>query len=540
MHRSLAGFAASLGLAAAAAGCAGGGGSRTPAGAAASTPGAGRPSLVVVIVIDQFRADYLERFGAQLTGGFRRLLGGGTVFTDAHQDHAIPETAPGHAAVLSGRFPRGTRIIANVTGVQDTMAILGADGPGASPHRFVGTTLVDWLAARDRSTRVLSVSRKDAGAILTVGRSKQHVYWYDARAGGAFTTSSWYRDTLPEWVRSFNARGEPARYVGRSWTPLLPESEYPEPDSVDVESVGVSYMFPHVLPSDTAQALAWLIGWPWMDDLTISFALHGLESLALGRGRTPELLVVSLSTTDAIGHRFGPDSREVHDQVLRLDRLLGRFLDSLFVLRDPATVAIALTADHGVGSLPELMARGKVPGAHRVSLEGPVAAARQRMHEAGVDSTAILFDMGILLLGREAFARTKLSADELVQGFANDIRGFPGVLRVDAPRDLESAPDSDYVARRWNHMLPRGSPAELVVTLQPHHAWLTLPNARHDSPHDYDTHVPLILYGPWFRPGRHERFVRVVDLAPTLARVLGVRPAEAIDGVVLDDALARP
>ena len=537
-RRPLAGFVASLGLLAAAAGCAGGGASRTPATAAGSTLRTARPSLVVVIVIDQFRADYLDRFGAQLTGGFRRLQSEGTVFTDAHQDHAIPETAPGHAAILSGRFPRSTRIIANVTGVQDTLAIIGAKGYGASPHRFVGTTLVDWVTARERTARVLSVSRKDAGAILTVGRSKQHVYWYDP--SGRFTTSSWYRDTLPEWVRRFNARGEPARNVGRTWTPLLPESEYPEPDSVDVESVGVSYMFPHVLPDDTAQALAWLVGWPWMDDLTISFALHGLEALALGRGGAPEMLVVSLSTTDAIGHRFGPDSREVHDQVLRLDRLLGRFLDSLFVLRDPATVAIALTADHGVGSLPELMARGKVPGAHRVSLEGPLSVAKQRMREAGVDSTAILFDMGILLLRRAAFASAKLSADELVSRVAEDMRDFPGVLRVDAARDLERAPASDYVARRWNHMLPRGSPAELVVTLEPHHAWLTLPNARHDSPHDYDTHVPLILHGPWFTPGRHERFVRVVDLAPTLARVLGVRPSEPIDGVVLDEALARP
>ena len=534
VRRLLAGFVASIAVVAS--GCAGAGG--IPPGAAGSTPGAARPSLVVVIVIDQFRADYLERFEPQLTGGFRRLLGEGAVYANAHQDHALPETAPGHATILSGRFPRSTRIIANVTGVQDSLALIGSANAGGSPHRFVGTTLVDWLTARDRGTRVLSVSRKDAGAILPIGRAKQHVYWYDE--SGTFTTSGWYRDTLPSWVQRFNQRREPSDYVGRAWTLLLPEHEYPEPDSVDVESVGVSFTFPHVLPADTAQALRYLIGWPWMDDLTISFALHGLEALSLGRGRTPEMLVVSLSTTDAIGHRFGPDSREVHDQVLRLDRLLGRFLDSLFVLRDPATVAIALTADHGVGSFPELMARGRAPGAHRVSLNGPVDAARRRMHAAGVDTTAILFDLGILLLAREPFARSKLAPDEVVETVARDMRAAAGVLRVDRVRDLDRATSADAIARRWRHMLPRGSPAELVVTLERHHAWLTLPNARHDSPHDYDTHVPLILHGPWFEPGHHERFVRIVDLAPTLARVLGVRPTETIDGTVLEEAIGRP
>ena len=536
-RRTLSRFCLTLGFVAAATACAGT--AREPAVAGASTPGAGRPSLVVVVVIDQFRADYLERFGAQLTGGLARLLGQGAVYTNAHQDHALPETAPGHATVLSGRFPRGTRILANAAGVQDTLTLVGVPGLGASPRRFAGTTLVDWMTGRQRDARVLSVSRKDAGAILPVGRSKQHVYWYDD--SGVFTTSNWYRDTLPAWVHRFNARREPHRYIGRSWTLLLPEHAYPEPDSVNVESVGVSYTFPHVLPADTARALAWLVGWPWMDDVTLSFALHGLEALGLGRSvdRT-EMLVVSLSTTDAVGHRFGPDSREVHDQVLRLDRLLGRFLDSLYLLRDPATVALALTADHGVGSLPELMARGRVPGAHRVSLEAPVVAARERMKAAGVDSTAMGFDLGILLLRREAFTRSKLTADALVRAVAEDLRGFPGVMRVDAVRELERAPPSDHIARRWTNMLPRGLPAELVVTLEPHHAWLTLPNARHDSPHDYDTHVPLILHGPWFRPGRYDRFVRIVDLAPTLARVVGVRPSEPVDGMVLDDALARP
>lgn len=523
-------------LIAAAAGCAsprsGAGGDPAP-GAAAGEPGGDRPDLLVVVIIDQFRADYLERFGSQLTHGLARLLKEGAVFTDAHHDHAIPETAPGHATLLSGRFPRSTWIISNAVGVDDPrMPLVQGKGPGASPHRFAGTTLVDWMLARDSASRILSVSRKDAGAILPVGHARQDVYWYDPT--GLFTTSRWYRTSLPGWVREFNARGEPYAYVGREWELLLPEEAYPEPDSVDIESVGVSYTFPHRLPPDSARTAAWLIAWPWMDDVTVSFALHGLQALDLGRGGPPDLLVISLSASDAIGHRFGPDSREVHDQVLRLDRLLGRFLDSLFVLRDPSTVAVAFIADHGIGSFPELAVRRGVTDARRVGIGAPLSAVRQRLREAGVDTLAIDAGQGLVFLQPKPFEGAPLSPAELARELATRVRSVPGVMRVDEVSSLERAPESDAIARRWRNLLPPGVPVEQVITLEPHSVWDGVSNARHDSPHDYDTHVPLILHGRWFRPGRDDAFVRTVDLAPTLAQVLGVRPSAPIDGVTLD------
>ncbi len=532
-------FVASVTTILALAACAGCGGMRGAGAAGGDRAGAGadRPALAVVIVLDQFRADYFERFRHQLDGGLDRLLDEGAVFTNAHQDHAIPETSPGHATTLSGRFPRSTWIISNATNVYDPDAsLVDAIGPGASPTRFVGSTLVDWLFARDEHTRILSVSRKDVGAIFPVGRStRPHVFWYAEPA--TFTTSRWYRDTLPSWVGAFNARGEPYRRAGEAWTLLLPDTAYPEPDTVDVESSGTLFTFPHVLPADSAEAARWIIAWPWMDDLTLSFALEGVRALELGTRGAPDLLIISLSASDAIGHRFGPDSREQHDQVLRLDRAIGRFLDSLFTLRDPSRIAIALTADHGVGSFPELLARGRVPDARRVDLDWALANARARLHDAGIDTLAVEFDRGVVFLNRRAFDRTRLSPDSLLGNFAAAARAVPGVLRVDAVAALARAGDDDDVARRWRHLLPDEAQAELVVTLEPHNVWMTVPNARHDSPFDYDTHVPLIFHGPWFRAGAYEDFVRIVDLAPTLARVLGVRPTEKLDGVVLERAI---
>ncbi|MGH7700399.1 MAG: alkaline phosphatase family protein, partial [Gemmatimonadales bacterium] len=286
-----------------------------------------KPRLVVMITVDQLRPDYLARWRGEFTGGLARLLGQGAVFTDAYQDHAITETAPGHSTVLSGRWPAHTGIASNAAGVLDSTApLIGVAGPGASPHRFRGTALFDWLQAADARARALSVSRKDRGAILPVGRAREHVYWYQ---GGFFTTSAYYRDSLPRWVRAFNGRRIPFKAAGTAWTTLLPDSLYPEPDDQPWENRGQGNTFPHALPADSAAAAWTFAGTPAMDSLTLAFALAGVEALELGRRGATDLVAISLSATDAVGHTFGPHSREVHDMVLRLDRYLGWFLDRL-------------------------------------------------------------------------------------------------------------------------------------------------------------------------------------------------------------------
>src|SRR2546425_1799801 len=304
-----------------------------------------RPKLVVVITVDQLRADYLVRWRPQLTGGFFTLLADGAVFTNAFQDHGVTETAPGHSTVLSGRWPAHTGIIRNIEGVQDsTTPLLGVLGPGASPRRFRGTALFDWLKAADPTSRALSVSRKDRGAILTIGRAKAQVYWYQS---GLFTTSRYYQDTLPIWVQTFNAFRVPQEAAGAKWTLLRPDSVYSEPDSEPWENGGRGVAFPHALPADSAGAAAAFPGLPQMDPLTLAFTLAGLEALRLGRRGPTDLLAVSLSTTDAIGHAFGPDSREIHDQILRLDGYLQWFLQRLFDRVGRQNAGVVPTPDHG-------------------------------------------------------------------------------------------------------------------------------------------------------------------------------------------------
>jgi len=501
-----------------------------------------RPKLVVVITVDQLRPDYFTRWKSQLTGGLAQLANEGAFFTEAYQDHAITETAPGHSTILSGMWPAHTGIIRNSEGVQDSLApLLRTTGPGASPRRFRGTTLVDWLKASDPTTRALSVSRKDRGAILPLGRAKEQVYWYQS---GLFTTSRYYADTLPSWVQAFNARRLPFKAASTTWTLLLPDSLYKEPDNEPWENGGNDIAFPHRLPADSIQASLAIAGVPAMDSLTLLFALDGFEALRLGRKGT-DLLAVSLSTTDAVGHAYGPDSREIHDQVLRLDRYLGWFLKRLTDRVGRDNVVVVLTADHGVTSYPE-RTRAKTGGAaYRVLLDTMITAVNRdldRVAGAGAPPRAWLdFDTGMLFLrdnGRLAALGVK--TDSVLDALVARIVRVPGVARVIKPADLGRADTaSDPVARRWIHQLPPDAGVVLTVTLQPGSVWdiPNLPIAMHGQPSDDDSHVPIIFWGRGVRRGAFAGRMNTVDIAPTLGVLLGVTPLSLVDGHARTDAL---
>lgn len=513
-----------------------------PVHTASTQSATARPTLVVMLTVDQLRPDYLTMWAPQFTGGLARLLGGGAVFLNGYQDHANTETAPGHASILSGRFPRSTGIVSNSEGVYDPQfPLIGARGDPASPYRFRGTTLVDWLRVANPASKALSVSRKDRGAILPIGRAKQPVFWY-ARSNGTFTTSRYYGDSLPSWVQEFNDRRLPYQWAGKSWDLLLDPSAYSEVDSAPFENGGLDYAFPHFFPTDPTQAAQSFAAFPFMDQLTLSFALQGVRQMRLGAGPGTDLLAVSLSTTDAVGHGFGPDSREVHDQIVRLDRYLGAFFDTLFTLRDSTRIVIALTSDHGVTPLPLSKTRYPNQGAGRVNIRPAVGPLFASLRDVGVDTSAFSFDdEGVLYLDESALSQKGLRAEAVARTFASEVMKVPGVLRVDRVSTLAAKDTStDYVARRWLHLLPPERPAAAVVTLKPYWYWSTVNFATHGSPHDSDANVPIIFYGAGIKPGRHTKKTLVVDIAPTLAEIVGVKPTEEhLDGRPIRDAMRR-
>jgi predicted AlkP superfamily pyrophosphatase or phosphodiesterase len=504
---------------------------------------ADRPALVVLITIDQFRGDYIDKFGSQLTGGLARFRTQSALFTHAWQDHAITETAPGHSTLLSGREPVHTAIVDNNLGVYDPDAPLigGVTGPGASPRRFVGSELFDWMRSRDSKTQVLSVSRKDRGAILPVGRSKGNVYWFGV---GGFTTSKYYADALPEWVRAFNARIPYDQLAGKEWNLLLPADQYPEPDSVAGESGGGNPMFPHILPSADALRSS-LLAYPWMDSVTLAFALDGLHATQLGKralqsagsNTMPDLLSISLSTTDAVGHAFGPDSREMHDQVLRLDRWLGAFLDALQREVPAERMILVLTSDHGMSPLPEVLA-AKTGRGGRIWMGDIAHEAEQLLEERYHTAFGIEFESGLFYADVAALKARKVNVDSLASSIVAQSMQGPGVRVGFTARTLPASADSGAV--RWRRTLPPQLGWLAVLVADDGFIWSPRNiAAEHGTPNADDLSIPIAFMGPGIAAARYDRLVRSVDIAPTLAKLLGISPSEALDGAPLDEVLAN-
>jgi len=292
-----------------------------------------------------------------------------------------------------------------------------------------------------------------------------------------------------------------------------------------------------MLPADEAGIETFFWTTPFGDEYEVALALEGVNQLHLGQGPQTDVLALSLSATDAINHRLGPDSREAHDQLLRVDRTIGMFLDSLFKLRDPSSVVLALSADHGFGTIPEL-ARGVTPAPTRVTLQPALAAARQKMKALGMDTTGIDLDFQVLLIDRAAFTKAKVNPDTVLKVFRDEAMRVPGVYRVDRFSDLVKGDTiNDPITRRWVHQFPAASQIEYIVTLTKGSLWQGPLVASHGTPYDYDSNVPIIFYGPEFKPGKYSEFVRTVDIAPTLAAAVGVKPSEKLDGVVLAKVL---
>ncbi len=481
--------------------------------------------LVVHITVDQLRPDYLVRWEHEFSGGLARLLAEGVFFPAGEQDHAATETAPGHASLLSGRWPYRTGIIANDRGVPDPLTRMvevtpgGYQTGGASPRKFMGTTLYDWMRAADPDIRVLSVSYKDRGAILPIGRARVPVYWY---SDGKFSTSTYYADSLPQWLRDWNARDFITPLLGHSWPLRHPIEWYPEPDFRPAERAGHDNTFPHVMPTDHDGAVRNIQYFPIFDSLTLDVALEGVNALGLGRRDGPDLLAVSLSITDKIGHRYGPGSLELHDQILHLDHYLGWFLDSLDSSIGLDHVALSLSADHGGTDYPDSTA-----GTIRLTAEARElnvwAQARW-----GIELKAIE-ERGLVSADVPALRARGVDTDSLAAELAERVRARRGVRKVYTESTLRV--DGSHDADMWRRLIPPGHDWLIAASMEP--GWLitsSTTDATHGTTNLLDVRVPILFRGPGIRPARVLRPVGVVDIAPTLAAVIGVIPTETLDG----------
>lgn len=497
--------------------------------------------LVLLVAVDQFRADYLTRFEGEYQHGLKRLLTDGAVFTSASLEHYPTVTAVGHSTMLSGAYPSDSGIIGNdwfdrtaaasVTSVSDdTVQILGGVAPktAASPRRMLVSTIGDELKMARRgpdaasSPKVIGVSLKDRAAILPGGRGADAAYWFDVTTG-AFVSSSYYFRALPSWVSALNARKLADAYAGKSWT--LAQGAPTEP---------------HVLPKTTEAALySAVFASPFGNDLLLTLAIEALEHERLGQRGVTDVFSVSFSSNDSVGHKYGPDSPEVRDISVKTDATIGALLDAVDRRVGLAHTLVMFTSDHGVAPLPETMIEHRMSGGRTdgPSLFDPIEKALQARFGSG---KWILATAGTSpYLNHALIAQKKLDPAEVRRVAADAAAGAAGghVARV-YTRDqlLRGQVAGDRVGRRVLAGFNAARSGDLEIVLEPN--WIRgATGTTHGTPYNYDADVPLILMGPGIRAGRYAAPVALNDAAPTIATLLSITVPSGSAGRVLTEAI---
>ena len=500
-----------------------------------SAPPAKKPKLVMLVAVDQFRYDYLTRFRTEYKAGLARLLDSGAVFTNAHYEHFPTVTAIGHSTMLSGATPSISGIVGNewydretrkqVSSVSDDGTTLtGAEGArrGSSPRRLLVSTIADELKMVDNLSKAIGISSKDRSAILPVGRMADAAFWFDTTTGN-FVSSTYYGQTVPGWADKFNKARMVDQWIGKAWTAA--DAKAGAPGFLKLGAAAEKGYYDNIDRS------------PFGNELLVMFAKAAIEAEKLGADDHTDVLSISLSANDRVGHSLGPDAAEVRDISIQTDRVLGVLFEYLDKQVGTGNYVVIFTADHGVAPMPEVMAKRRMPGGRLP--EGAVLNAIQT-------ALAQKFGEGQWVVGKSGPApyfnydlirEKKLSHEDVENAAAEAVRAVPHIYRVYTRTQLRAGRVlNDLVDRRvaagFHH--ERGS--DLFVVSEPY--WLfEARGTSHGTPYNYDSHVPVIFMGPGIKPGRYVNRAAVNDIAPTLATLLEVETPSGASGRVLSEAL---
>lgn len=500
-----------------------------PLGAAAA-----RPDLILIISIDQFRYEYLERFAPWFSiGGFNRFLKSGADFTNAYYPYANTFTGPGHASIGSGRMPAENGIVANTwfertTGTPRYCVKDDRVTGGMSPVALAEDSLGDRLKEKYPRSRVIAVSIKDRAAILMGGRKADAAYWF---AGNGFVSSSYYR--FNSSLFAFNSTI--AGYIPASgtWSLSLPQDAiakvtFDPPAAWPFKNSRYGTHFDHIIPN--VEALTYT---PFANDMLLDFAMRIIETESLGTRGTPDLLFVGVSTPDYIGHYYGPDSMEVADDVVRLDRSLEKFVNSLDA-KFHDRLLVALTSDHGVQSNPDIAKlRDPKIDAGRVDFHTPASripierAVAQRLDVAfdPAQSFVAFFEEPALYINWKHVAELKLDGERVKRALRDVVAQMPGVRAVYNNSELMAVnPNPTELERAVRASFRADRSGDIIIELKKNWIWsYGNANTTHGQPLPDDQHVPLLFWGSGITAGRYDDRVAPTDIARTTAALLGFR-----------------
>lgn len=508
-----------------------------------------RPTLVVGIVVDQMRQEYLYRFYDKFgEGGFKRLMNDGFMLRNAHYNYTPTVTGPGHASVYTGSTPAIHGIIGNdfydkkakrfVNCVGDSLQKpVGNDaGNGdVSPSRLLSSTVTDELKLfTQKRSKVIGISSKDRGAVLPAGHMADAAYWYDG-SSGKFISSTYYMTKLPAWVDKFNAQNLAEKYLSQEWKTLLPIEQYVEsgPDDTPYE-LRFARQAKSTFPYNVSQlrvkgSFEFLTNTPFADDYLTEMAKAALVGEQMGKHDVTDFLCISYSAPDAVGHRVGPNAVEMEDMYLRLDKNLEDLLNKLDQEVGAGKYTLFLTADHAVADVPQYLKDNKVPAGYfsesqlKTKLEGFLASYYPgRNFIANISNGQIFLDQAAFQQDPKTAGIDVIIVTELIGKYLMTLDGVANFYTEAMLREsnygeggIKGAVIRGYNARRSG---------DIVISLEP--GWFdaaSVQGTTHGSPYSYDTHVPALFYGHGIKKGSSVRYHPITDIAPTISALLKIK-----------------
>lgn len=509
-----------------------------------------KPKLIIGIIVDQMRQEYLYKFADRYSeGGFKRMMNEGFMMKNGHYNYIPTYTGPGHASVYTGTTPATHGIIGNTWYVRSlnksiycaedsTVTNVGGTPSNGqiSPRNMLTTTITDELRfATNKRSKVVGLAIKDRGASLPAGHLGD-AYWYDSE-NGDFMTSTYYYDSLPKWVQDFNAKKLPDSYLSKTWEPLYPIETYKQSidDNNDFEAPFIGKetpTFPYILDSLKANNdnYGLISATPFGNSLTLDFAFAAIEGEQLGKRGETDFLAVSFSSPDYIGHRFGPASKEVEDNYLRLDLELEKFLNYLDKTYGKGEYLVFLSADHGVSDVATYMASENVPAGNLnvAYITGQLKGYTQQKY--GVGEWIVNISNEQIFLNSELAKEKGVNISDMEEDLAKFLLKFKGIKEVYTSTSMRnSAFTQDRPAllqMGYNHK----SSGELLVILEP--GWLTggARGTSHGTGYSYDTNVPIMFFGWGVKHGSSSRRASITDIAPTLSMMLDLRLPNGSNG----------
>ena len=517
-----------------------------------------KPKLVVGITVDQMKQEYLYRFWDRYgDDGFKKIINEGHMFVDAHYSYRPTYTAPGHASIYTGTTPAVHGIVGNdwydkeiekrVYCVQDdSVTTVGSESAAGkmSPHRMISSTISDEIKlSTGMNGKAIGISIKDRGAILPAGHSADAAYWYDASFGG-WVTSSYYMDELPMWLQTHNQQGLADTYLKQDWETLYPIETYTKslPDNNPFEQVFRSEdtpTFPHEL-SKIFEKIGYgvLPRTPFGNSFVQKMAQTTIIAENLGGDEHTDILAVSFSSTDYVGHQFGPRSIELEDTYLRLDQEIAELVAFLDSRIGNDNYVLFLTADHGAAETPLYLQNFNIPAGY-FNIEKYKNGIKNHLDSIyGEGPWFKNLSNDQIFLNHEYLADKGASEHEITQALINYSMRFEGISNVITHQDLlngshEHLPSLHLAQRGYNQ---RRS-GDIFIIMEP--GWMTYirQGTTHGSSYSYDTHVPMLWYGGPIKAGKTYRRANIIDIAPTLSAMLRVTLPNGTAGRILAEVI---